>query len=160
MSGSRIGRFAFSDAAGGLITAIGVSYLLQKSFIFGAVFALVCCLKLGRAADDHRRNDGDDRRLGDYYGWAEPFIKKTKAGRAVVSEDKGAAQLMGVNVPHDCADFCRVRWRRSRAFCSARPADASPYTGAMPGIKAFVAAVFRYRIDRSAEFSGRYREFE
>ena len=50
------------------------------------------------------------------------FVNNTPAGHAMlaVSEDRGAAQLMGVNVN----------------------ATISPTTGAMPGIKAFVAAVF------------------
>ena len=66
------------------------------------------------------------------------FINKTKAGKAMlaVAEDKGAAQLMGINVNSTISlTFASV------LMCSAYP-QLSPYTGSMPGIKAFVAAVF------------------
>jgi branched-chain amino acid transport system permease protein len=75
------------------------------------------------------------------------FIKKTKAGRAMiaVSEDKGAAQLMGVNVDGTIALTFAIGSALaaigSVLLCSAYP-TLSPYTGSMPGIKAFVAAVF------------------
>lgn len=62
-----------------------------------------------------------------------------------VSEDKGAAQLMGINVNGTIAlTFAIGSGLAAIAgalLCSAYPA-LSPYTGAMPGIKAFVAAVF------------------
>ena len=74
------------------------------------------------------------------------FINRSKTGRAMlaVSEDKGAAQLMGVNVNRTIAI--------TFAIGSALAAVASvfylfmtpvtqPTLGAMPGIKAFVAAV-------------------
>ena len=75
------------------------------------------------------------------------FIKKTKAGRAMVavSEDKGAAQLMGINVNGTISlTFAIGSGLAAIAgvlLCSAYP-SLTPYTGAMPGIKAFVAAVF------------------
>ena len=75
------------------------------------------------------------------------FIKKTKAGRAMVavSEDKGAAQLMGINVNVTISlTFAIGSGLAAIAgvlLCSAYP-SLTPYTGAMPGIKAFVAAVF------------------
>ena len=75
------------------------------------------------------------------------FINKTKAGQAMlaVSEDKGAAQLMGINVNGTIAlTFAIGSGLAAIAgvlMCSAYP-SLSPYTGAMPGIKAFVAAVF------------------
>ncbi|MCI6731637.1 MAG: branched-chain amino acid ABC transporter permease [Lachnospiraceae bacterium] len=75
------------------------------------------------------------------------FINKTKAGQAMlaVSEDKGAAQLMGVNVNGTIAlTFAIGSGLAAIAgvlLCSAYP-SLTPYTGAMPGIKAFVAAVF------------------
>ena len=75
------------------------------------------------------------------------FIKKTKAGQAMlaVSEDKDAAQLMGVNVNATISlTFAIGSGLAAIAgvlFCSAYP-TLTPYTGAMPGIKAFVAAVF------------------
>ena len=74
------------------------------------------------------------------------FINKTKAGQAMlaVSEDKGAASLMGVNVNATIAmTFAIGSALASIAgilLCSAYP-SLTPTTGAMPGIKAFVAAV-------------------
>ena len=62
-----------------------------------------------------------------------------------VSEDRGAAQLMGVNVNGSIAlTFAIGSGLAAIAgvlLCSAYP-TLTPYTGAMPGIKAFVAAVF------------------
>lgn len=75
------------------------------------------------------------------------FIKKTKAGQAMraVSEDKGAAQLMGVNVNGTIALTFAIGSALAAIagvlLCSAYP-TLTPYTGSMPGIKAFVAAVF------------------
>lgn len=75
------------------------------------------------------------------------FIKKTKAGQAMltVSEDKEAAQLMGVNVNGTISlTFAIGSGLAAIAgvlLCSAYP-TLTPYTGSMPGIKAFTAAVF------------------
>ena len=75
------------------------------------------------------------------------FVKKTKIGRAMtaVSEDKGAAQLMGINVNGTIAITFAIGSSLAAIagvlLCSAYPA-LTPYTGSMPGIKAFVAAVF------------------
>lgn len=75
------------------------------------------------------------------------FINKTKAGKAMlaVSEDKGAAQLMGINVNATIsltfAIGSALAGVASALLCSSYP-QISPYTGSMPGIKAFVAAVF------------------
>lgn len=75
------------------------------------------------------------------------FVKKTKIGRAMtaVSEDKGAAQLMGINVNGTIAVTFAIGSSLAAIagvlLCSAYPA-LTPYTGSMPGIKAFVAAVF------------------
>ena len=75
------------------------------------------------------------------------FINKTKPGQAMlaVSEDKGAAQLMGINVNATIAlTFAIGSGLAATAgvlLCSAYP-SLTPYTGSMPGIKAFVAAVF------------------
>ena len=99
-----------------LITAIGVSYLLQQ-----VAQLLMVVLML--------------------------FIRKSKAGQAMraVSEDKGAAQLMGINVNGTIALTFAIGSALAAIagvlLCSAYP-SLSPYTGAMPGIKAFVAAVF------------------
>ena len=75
------------------------------------------------------------------------FVSKTKQGHAMqaVSEDKDAAQLMGVNVNGTISlTFAIGSGLAAIAgvlLCSAYPI-VTPYTGAMPGIKAFVAAVF------------------
>ena len=75
------------------------------------------------------------------------FVNKTKAGQAMlaVSEDKGAAQLMGINVNATIsltfAIGSALAAIAGMLLCSAYPA-LTPYTGSMPGIKAFVAAVF------------------
>lgn len=75
------------------------------------------------------------------------FVKKTKIGRAMtaVSEDKGAAQLMGINVNGTIAVTFAIGSALAAVagvlLCSAYP-SLTPYTGSMPGIKAFVAAVF------------------
>ena len=75
------------------------------------------------------------------------FTNRTKLGKAMraCSEDKGAAQLMGINV--------NATISLTFAICSALAAVAGgllcsfttslmPTTGSMPGIKAFTAAVF------------------
>jgi len=75
------------------------------------------------------------------------FVNKTKTGKAMlaVSEDKGAAQLMGINVNRTISITFAIgsvlAAVASVLLCSTYPL-LSPYTGAMPGIKAFTAAVF------------------
>ena len=75
------------------------------------------------------------------------FVQKTKPGRAMqaVSEDRDAAQLMGVNVNATISlTFAIGSGLAAIAgllLCQTYP-TLTPYTGAMPGIKAFVAAVF------------------
>jgi branched-chain amino acid transport system permease protein len=75
------------------------------------------------------------------------FVSKTKAGKAMraVSEDNGAAQLMGINVNQSISlTFAIGSGLAAIAgvlMCSAYPV-LMPTTGAMPGIKAFTAAVF------------------
>jgi branched-chain amino acid transport system permease protein len=140
-----------------LITAIGVSYLLQNValLIFGAntkSFTSVVnihALKLG--------TDGALTITGETIVTIlaciiimialTMFVNKTKAGQAMlaVSEDKGAAQLMGINVNATIsltfAIGSALAAIAGMLLCSAYPA-LTPYTGSMPGIKAFVAAVF------------------
>ena len=75
------------------------------------------------------------------------FTEKGKMGKAMraVSEDKGAAQLMGINVNTTIsATFAIGSGLAAIAgvlLCSAYP-TLMPTTGSMPGIKAFTAAVF------------------
>ena len=62
-----------------------------------------------------------------------------------VSEDKGASQLMGINVNSTISLTFLIGSALAAVagalLCSSYPA-LSPTTGAMPGIKAFTAAVF------------------
>ena len=75
------------------------------------------------------------------------FVNKTKSGRAMlaVSEDKDAAQLMGINVNRTISLTFAIGSGLAAVagalLCSTYPV-LSNTTGAMPGIKAFVAAVF------------------
>ena len=75
------------------------------------------------------------------------FTSKTKMGKSMraVSEDKGAAQLMGINVNATISlTFAIGSGLAAIAgvlLCSAYP-TLMPTTGSMPGIKAFTAAVF------------------
>ena len=75
------------------------------------------------------------------------LVNKTKTGKAMraVSEDKGAAQLMGINVNTTISLTFAIGSALAAVagvlLCSAYP-TLVPTTGAMPGIKAFTAAVF------------------
>jgi branched-chain amino acid transport system permease protein len=139
-----------------LITAIGVSYFLQNSalLIFGAdtkSFTSVVTLPAVELA-------GGALKISSTTIVTVAvcivimialmlFIKKTKAGQAMlaVSEDKDAAQLMGVNVNATISLTFAIGSGLAAVagvlFCSAYPA-LTPYIGSMPGIKAFTAAVF------------------
>jgi branched-chain amino acid transport system permease protein len=139
-----------------LITAIGVSYLLQNLalLIFGAdakSFVTVIDVPTLYLFDGQLSIKGITIvtvaaciiiMCGLTF-----FVNKTKPGRAMqaVAEDKDAAQLMGVNVNATISlTFAIGSGLAAIAgllLCSAYP-TLTPYTGAMPGIKAFVAAVF------------------
>lgn len=75
------------------------------------------------------------------------FINHTKLGKAMraCSEDKGAAQLMGINVDATISLTFAIGSGLAAVagvlLCSAYP-TLVPTTGSMPGIKAFTAAVF------------------
>ncbi len=75
------------------------------------------------------------------------FTSKTKMGKAmrVVSEDKGAAELMGINVNGTISLTFAIGSALAAVagvlLCTSYPA-LTPTTGSMPGIKAFTAAVF------------------
>lgn len=75
------------------------------------------------------------------------FIKKSKMGKAMraVSEDKEAAELMGINVNATISATFAIGSALAAIagvlLCSAYPVLV-PTTGSMPGIKAFTAAVF------------------
>lgn len=139
-----------------LITAIGVSYLLQNLalLIFGAntrIFTSVVKLKPIVLADGQLSISGETQVtiLACFIIMIclMLFIKKSKVGQAMlaVSEDKGAAELMGINVNATIALTFAIGSALAAIagalLCSAYP-TLTAYTGAMPGIKAFVAAVF------------------
>ena len=139
-----------------LITAIGVSYFLQNAalLLFGAdtkSFTNVVTLPSLKLAGGSLTISGTTivtvLACVIIMAGLMIFIKKTKAGQAMlaVSEDKDAAQLMGVNVNATISlTFAIGSGLAAIAgvlFCSAYP-TLTPYTGSMPGIKAFTAAVF------------------
>lgn len=139
-----------------LITAIGVSYLLQNValLIFGSnarQFTSVVNLPALKLA-------GGKLSISSVtivtiltcvviMAGLMLFINKTKIGQAMlaVSEDRGAATLMGINVNGTIAITFAIGSALAAIagvlLCSAYP-SLTPYTGSMPGIKAFVAAVF------------------
>lgn len=139
-----------------LITAIGVSYFLQNSALllwtsnpkifpsvvgkgtlkfFGGqlsisyvtIVTIVTCVVIMLALT-----------------W---FTGRTRMGKAMraCSEDKGAAQLMGINVDATISMTFAIGSGLAAVagalLCSAYP-TLMPTTGSMPGIKAFTAAVF------------------
>ena len=75
------------------------------------------------------------------------FINRSRLGKAMraCSEDKGAAQLMGINVNATIsltfAIGSGLAAIAGALLCSAYP-TLTPTTGSLPGIKAFTAAVF------------------
>ncbi|MGN0483159.1 MAG: branched-chain amino acid ABC transporter permease [Lachnospiraceae bacterium] len=139
-----------------LITAIGVSYLLENAalLLFGAdTKSFPDVINLGSLS-----LAGGELKISGTIVVAivsciiimiglMTFVKKTKSGQAMlaVSEDKAAAQLMGVNVNATISlTFAIGSGLAAIAgvlLCSQYHA-LNPYTGALPGIKAFTAAVF------------------
>ncbi|MCQ2425854.1 MAG: branched-chain amino acid ABC transporter permease [Lachnospiraceae bacterium] len=75
------------------------------------------------------------------------FINKTRLGKAMraVSEDKDAAELMGISVNRTISLTFAIGSALAAVagiFYGSTYGFVDPYAGAMPGIKAFVAAVF------------------
>ena len=146
-----------------LITAIGVSYFLQNAAlllwtpnpkIFPNLFARHVD---GKAVNGFQLFDGQ---LRISYVTVVTivacivimvaltlFTGRTRIGKAMraCSEDKGAAQLMGINVNRTIsltfAIGSALAAIAGALLCSFSPA-LMPTTGSMPGIKAFTAAVF------------------
>jgi branched-chain amino acid transport system permease protein len=135
-----------------LITAIGISYLLQSiaQMIFGSAPKCVVIADLGTI------------RIGELgIGYStiitlicsvvvmvtlNLFVKFSRTGRAMiaVSEDKGAAQLMGINVN----SIIMITFAIGSAlaalasvFFLLKAPTINPTFGSLPGIKAFTAAV-------------------
>lgn len=139
-----------------LITAIGVSYFLQNSaqLIWGAnpiSFPSVISLPTLSLMDGQLLISGTTMVtvLTNVVVMLALtlFTGRTKMGRAMraVSEDKGAAELMGINVNATISMTFAIGSALAAVagvlLCSAYPA-LMPTTGSMPGIKAFTAAVF------------------
>ena len=139
-----------------LITAIGVSYLLQNValLIFGAdtkSFTSVVKIPALKLAGGQLNITGET--IATILSCIVimvclmAFINRTRAGQAMlaVSEDKGAATLMGINVNGTIALTFAIGSALAAIagvlFCSAYP-SLTPSTGSIPVIKAFVAAVF------------------
>lgn len=157
--GVLIEHFAYKPLRGAsslsvLITAIGMSYLLQNLalMIFGSQqqaypqYVSLPQLTLGDIVIDGITllTLGVTALI---MAGMSLFINRTRLGKAMraVAEDRGAAELMGISVDRTIA--------LTFAIGSALAAVASicygltyvyikPTTGAMPGIKAFTAAVF------------------
>ena len=142
-----------------LITAIGVSYLLQN----GAQLLWTSSPKVFpnffKVADQTGVKFFDGQLNISYVTMVTIaacviimlgltwFTGKTKMGKAMraCSEDKGAAQLMGINVNATISMTFAIGSGLAAIagvlLCSAYP-TLVPTTGSMPGIKAFTAAVF------------------
>lgn len=135
-----------------LITAIGVSNLLQGTaqLIYGSTSRTITIANFGSVKIGNSEI-GVGTILTLVVGAIimialTLFVKKTKTGRAMiaVSEDSGAARLMGVNVDRIIMITFAIGSALA-AFASLfyliRIPSTSPTLGAMPGIKAFTAAV-------------------
>ena len=135
-----------------LITAIGVSYLLQSvaQIIFGVAPKFVIVAEFGNLTiGSVNINYGTIITLICSLAIMAAltcFVKFTRVGRAMiaVSEDKDAARLMGVNVNFIIMlTFAIGSALASLAglFSLLRVPTIMPTYGALPGIKAFTAAV-------------------
>ncbi len=135
-----------------LITAIGVSYLLQSiaQLIFGSKSRAITLTEthmVSVGSVELNLNTILTLVVGAVIMIALTlFIKYTRTGRAMqaVSEDRGAAQLMGVNVNK----IIRITFAIGSALAACAGVfylmqipSISPTLGSMPGIKAFAAAV-------------------
>ena len=135
-----------------LITAIGVSYLLQSlaQIIFGSAPKMVII------AEQVTVNLGPLKlQVHTLITLASTivvmtaltlFVKFTKTGRAMVavSEDKGAAQLMGINVNRIITITFAIGSALAALaglFYLLKSPSLSNTFGSLPGIKAFTAAV-------------------
>lgn len=139
-----------------LITAIGVSYFLQNValLIWGSApktFSSLAPFKSISLFDGQLIITGESIitvlacvviMIG-----LTLFTKKTKLGKGMraVSEDKDAAELMGINVNVTISLTFAIGSALAAIagvlLCSSYPV-LIPTTGSMPGIKAFTAAVF------------------
>ena len=135
-----------------LITAIGVSYLLQSvaQMIFGTASSFVILADLGTVSIGSLTIKVHSliTLLATIVVMTalSLFIKFTKVGRAMiaVSEDRGAAELMGINV-NNIITITFIIGAVLAAFASTlyllNAPNIFPTFGSKPGIKAFTAAV-------------------
>ena len=136
-----------------LITAIGVSFFLQNlaQLIFSAnprpfpkVFN-VASLKVGSLTISFTTLITVVVSVLLMIG-LHTFVRRTKMGKAMraVSEDMGAAQLMGINVNNTItvtfAIGCALAAIGAALYSAAYP-SIYPTMGSLPGLKAFIAAV-------------------
>ena len=138
-----------------LITAIGISYLLQN-------LALLIFGSEQKSFPDNVINLPDISIAGVHVNGVtivtlaatalimiglSIFISKTRLGKAMraSSEDKDAAELMGISVNRTISITFAIGSALAAVasiFYGATYVYIKPTTGAMPGIKAFTAAVF------------------
>ena len=135
-----------------LITAIGVSYLLQSlaQIVFGSAPKMVTVYDFGSV-----QFFGTNVQVSSLVTLGVTiavmitltlFVKYTRLGRAMiaVSEDKSAAQLMGINVNGIITltfSIGSALAALAGLFYLLKAPSVSSTMGAMPGIKAFTAAV-------------------
>ena len=151
--GVAVERFAYRPLRGAsplavLITAIGVSYLLQgiAQLIFGAG-SRDLTLKIEGTLFGINLSTIVTLLVGSAIMVALTlFVNCTKTGRAMVavSEDRAAAQLMGINVNLIIALTFAIGSALAAfagIFYVMKIPSVKPTLGSMPGIKAFTAAV-------------------
>ena len=135
-----------------LITAIGVSYLLQSTaqLVFGSASKIVVIADLGSV-----KFGSFEISVATIVTLAAAaaimvaltlFVDHTKTGKAMiaVSEDKSAAQLMGISVNRIITITFAIGSALAGVagvFYLLKSPNVSVQMGAMPGIKAFTAAV-------------------
>ncbi len=131
-----------------LITAIGVSYLLQgvAQLSFGAQSKHVTFSIPGSTLGINNSTLITLLVGGIIMVALTLFVNLTKTGRAMlaVSEDRAAAQLMGINVNRIIAITFAIGSALAAfagIFYLMQIPAVSPTLGSMPGIKAFTAAV-------------------
>ena len=156
--GVLVERFAYKPLRGAsplavLITAIGVSFLLQSvaQIAFGTSPKMLSALKIngfisvGTLKIDYSTLVTLAVTVLVMVGLTV-FVKYSKTGRAMVavSEDRDAALLMGINTNAIIAVTFAIGSALAAVACYLMLAKGSSVTatfGAMPGIKAFTAAV-------------------
>ena len=143
-----------------LITAIGMSFLLESValIIFGATPKVIDQKYIPGFLSDNKKLNLGVVQISMLTIFVivvtiicmvalNLFIKKTKLGKATraVSQDTGAAQLMGINVNKTIAITFAIGsglGALGGALYAIVYPQIEPYMGMLPGLKAFLAAVF------------------